>query len=101
MNASAQASAVDLVKAQDPSTSPEELLPLAAHKLAAVRAAVASRSDCPMSALVSLGHDHDLAVLEALLGNKKTPLTVIRKLADHRNTRISDLAVQRLRNTFR
>jgi len=48
-----------------------------------------------------LGHDHDTTVLEALLRNVRTPSSVVRALADHRNQLISDLAVQRLRNGYR
>jgi hypothetical protein len=62
---------------------------------------VAARADCPVGALISLGHDHDIAVLEALLRNVRTPSSVVRALADHRNQAIADLAVQRLRNSFR
>jgi len=51
--------------------------------------------------LISLGHDHDVAVLEALLRNVRTPSSVVRTLADHRNQTIADLAAQRLRNSFR
>jgi hypothetical protein len=78
-----------------------DLLPFAVHKSADVRATVAARPDCPMGALISLGHDHQVEVLEALLRNPKTPSSVVRSLADHRNTKVADAAVQRLRNSFR
>lgn len=93
--------AVDVARALDATVTGADLLPLAAHRAAVVRAAVASRHDCPMGALISLGHDHDVSVLEALLRNPKTPASTVRSLADHRNSRVSDLAVQRLRNTYR
>lgn len=90
-----------MVRALDPDLTGSALLPFAAHRSPRVRAAVAARSDCPAGALISLGHDHDLSVLEALLGNVRTPSSVVRALADHRNQRVSDLAVQRLRNGYR
>ena len=76
-----------------------ELLTYAAHQDPAVRAVVASRLDCPMSAFISLGHDHAPEVLEALLANPSTPTSVVRKLADHRDSQISEVAIQRLRNS--
>lgn len=91
----------DVVRALDPEITGQELLPFAVHRNANVRAAVAARTDCPVGALISLGHDHDVMVLEALLRNVRTPSSVVRALADHRNVRISDLAVQRLRNGYR
>ncbi|WP_169816411.1 hypothetical protein [Demequina soli] len=91
----------DVARAIDPEVSGSELLPLAVHRDPAVRAAVAARADCPMGALVSLGHDASLEVLSALLSNPRTPSSVVRRLADHRDPRISGLAVQRLRNAFR
>jgi len=97
----AQDAAADLMRAADPNVTGNDLLPLAAHRTGTVRAAVASRTDCPVGALVSLGHDHDVDVLLALLHNPRTPSSVVRHLADHRDTRVSDAAVQRLRNAFR
>ncbi len=91
----------DVARALDPEISGSALLPLAVHRDPQVRAAVAARSDCPMGALVSLGHDANLDVLSALLGNARTPSSVVRRLADHRDPRISGIAVQRLRNAFR
>lgn len=88
-------------EALDPDLAAADLLRLAVHRDAAVRAAVASRGDCPVGALVSLGHDHDVKVLRALIANPRTPSSVIRNLADHRTPEISDAAVQRLRNAFR
>ena len=93
--------AADVDRAADAAVTGPDLLVFAVHRSAAVRAAVAARTDCPAGALVSLGHDHDAAVLEALLRNTRTPSSVVRALADHRNPKISGLAVQRLRNNFR
>lgn len=91
----------DVMRALDPQVTGAQLLPLAVHKDPAVRAAVASRADCPMGALISLGHDHHVEVLEALIRNMRTPASVIRNLADHRNSAVAEAAVQRLRNSFR
>lgn len=91
----------DVLRALDPEVTGQDLLAFAVHRDAQVRAAVAARTDCPAGALISLGHDHDTAVLEALLRNVRTPSSVVRALSDHRNPRISDLAVQRLRNGYR
>lgn len=91
----------DVARALNPQVAGVDLLPLAVHKSPQVRAAVASRTDCPMGALISLGHDHNVEVLEALIKNMRTPASVIRQLADHRNTKVSEAAVQRLRNSFR
>lgn len=98
---SARDAAHDLARATDPAVTGPELLPYAAHRSARVRAAVAARTDTPAGALISLGHDHEPDVLLALLRNPRTPSTVVRKLADHRDVRVSDAAVQRLRNAFR
>lgn len=97
----ARSTSGDLARAMDPEVTGNELLPYAVHRSAEVRAAVAARTDCPMGALISLGHDHERVVLEALLRNVRTPSSVVRALADHRNQKIADLAAQRLRNSFR
>jgi hypothetical protein len=91
----------DVARALEAQLESPELMRLAVHQNPAVRAAVGSRQDCPVGALISLGNDHSIEVLEALLRNPRTPASVIRKLADHRNQRISDAAVQRLRNQLR
>lgn len=98
---SANDASEEVVRASDPAVTGADLLPLAVDRNPRVRAAVAARTDCPMGALISLGHDQDLGVLEAVLRNPRTPSTVVRALADHRNSRVSDLAVQRLRNAYR
>ena len=97
----ARSTSEDVARASDPSVTGNELLPYAVNRSAIVRAAVASRKDCPVGALISLGHDHEPAVLEALLRNVRTPSSVVRALADHRNQTIAELAAQRLRNSFR
>lgn len=97
----ARDTSADVLRALDPELTGQELLSYAVHRDARVRAAVAARTDCPAGALISLGHDHDTGVLEALLRNVRTPSSVVRALSDHRNPRISDLAVQRLRNGYR
>jgi len=97
----ARSNSDELARAVDPIVTGSELLPYAVNRSPAVRAAVAARADCPVGALISLGHDHDVAVLEALLRNARAPSSVVRALADHRNQRIADLAAQRLRNSFR
>lgn len=76
-----------------------ELLTYAAHSDSEVRAVVAARPDCPISAFISLGYDHAPEVLRALLENPATPASVVRKLADHREPSVSDVAIQRLRNS--
>lgn len=97
----ARSTSGDLARAKDPEVTGNELLPYAVHHSADVRAAVAARTDCPMGALISLGHDREPVVLEVLLRNVRTPSSVVRALTDHRNQRIADLAAQRLRNSFR
>jgi len=76
-----------------------ELLTYAAHPDPDVRAVVAARSDCPMSAFISLGYDHAPEVLHVLLKNPTTPASMVRKLADHRDPHVSEVAIQRLRNS--
>ncbi|MGC4175978.1 hypothetical protein [Demequina sp.] len=84
--------------AQDVTSS--ELLSLAVHREPSVRAAIASRTDCPAGALISLGHDHRPEVLLALISNPRTPSSVVRNLADHHVQRVADAAEQRLRSIY-
>lgn len=91
----------DLLRAQDPTVKGQELLPLAVHRDAKVRAVVAARPDCPMGALIALGHDTDSRVLEALVRNIRTPSSVIRSLAESRNRGVAQLALSRLQHSFR
>lgn len=96
-DAADQAQAAPLVRAAEV-TGPE-LLTYAAHAEAEVRAVVAARADCPMNAFIALGYDHSPVVLHALLANRATPASVVRKLADHRDPHVSEVAIQRLRNS--
>lgn len=91
----------EVLRALDPLVTGPDLMALAVHRDPQVRTAVASRGDCPPGALLSLGHDQQVVVLQALIANPKTPSSVIRNLGDHRNPTVSGLAVQRLRNSFR
>jgi hypothetical protein len=77
-----------------------DLLPLAVHRNPDVRAAVAARPDCPMGAMLALGHDRSGEVLEALVNNVRAPETLIRQLAEHRRPEIRDAALARLRRTM-
>lgn len=98
---STQEAREDVVRALDPQVSGPELLRLAVHRDPAVRVAIATRSDCPMGALIALGHDHAVDVLEALIGNPRTPSSVIRNLADHRDSEVARAALERLRTSLR
>ncbi|WP_084038472.1 hypothetical protein [Demequina sp. NBRC 110053] len=91
----------ELELVHDAGLASQDLLRLAVDRRPSVRAAVARRSDCPVAALMSLGHDRDPEVLRALIANPRTPASVIRALADHRTPAIADAAVQRLRNSLR
>lgn len=86
-----------LKRANEPQITDTELLSLAVHREPAVRAAVARRVDCPVGALISLGHDHRPEVLLALISNPRTPSSVVRNLADHRAQQVADAAETRLR----
>lgn len=91
----------EVALAQDPALEQAQLLQLAVHRDPRVRAAIAARPDAPAGALISLGYDPSLDVLHALVGNPRTPSSVVRKLSDHRNAALADAAVQRLRNGYR
>jgi hypothetical protein len=71
----------DIARALDPSVRGMELVALAVHRDMAVRAAVASRVDAPMATLISLAHERDTGVLEALLDNPSSPTFVVQKIA--------------------
>jgi len=86
-----------MVRAADPLVTGVELLSLAVHREPDVRAAVARRGDCPPGALISLGHDHRPEVLLALIGNPRTPSSVVRNLADHALALVALAAEERLR----
>ncbi len=97
----AKRTADDVARALDPTVVGVDLLPLAVHRDPAVRVAVASRTDCPMGALLALGHDRNTEVLAALIRNARAPETLIRQLAEHRKIEIRDAALMRLKTTFR
>ena len=90
----------DVARALDPNVTGVDLLPLAVHRDPSVRQAVASRTDCPMGALLALGHDRNTGVLEALVANARAPETLIRQLAEHRKPEIREAAMQRLKRNL-
>lgn len=96
-----QNAVADLERARDHELTSTQLLSLAVHRDPAVRATVAARPDCPAGALISLGYDPQPEVLLALLANPRTPSSVVRNLADYRLPAVAEVAVQRLRNTYR
>lgn len=87
----------EVARALDPNITGVDLLPLSVHRNPEVRAAVASRTDCPMGALLALGHDRSTEVLAALLANPRAPETLVRQLAEHRKPEIRDAAIMRLK----
>jgi hypothetical protein len=87
----------EVARALDPSVRGSELVALAAHRDAGVRAAVASRLDAPMASLISLTHERDLRILSALVDNPTSPPTVIRALTAERRSDIRERALARLR----
>jgi len=86
----------DRIRARDPRTARTELIALATHRSAEVRAAVASRPDCPLGTQLSLVLDDDVRVLEALVSNPAAPASVLAQLASHKREPIRALAAQRL-----
>lgn len=90
----------DIARALDPNVTGVDLLPLAVHRATEVRAAVASRPDCPMGALLALGHDRSVEVVTALLRNPRAPETLIRQLAEHRRPEIAEAALNRLKRNL-
>lgn len=97
----AGAPAADVDRALDPGVTGADLLPLAVHHDARVRAAVAWRTDCPAGALISLAHDSRSEVLMSVLANPRTPSGVVRTLAGHPEHSVADAALQRLRSIYR
>ncbi len=97
MNMPARSYAEDVARALDPHVRGTELVALAAHRDAGVRAAVASRTDAPMASLISLAHERDARILHALLDNPASPLWVVRLLASERRAAIRERASARLR----
>ena len=86
----------DTARALDPSVTGTELVALAAHRDAKVRAVIAARADAPMASLISLAHERDDRIHEALVDNPKSPLWVIRKLATDGKSKIRRRAQERL-----
>lgn len=87
----------DRLRALDPGTSRAELVGLAAHRDAEVRASVAARLDCPLATMLSLSQEDDPRVLEALASNPSAPRSVLERLATHKRESIGMLAQRRLR----
>lgn len=87
----------DRLRALDPLTSRADLVTLAAHRNVEVRAAVASRLDCPLASMLALVLEEDPRVLEALAANPSAPRSVLERLATHKRENIRFLASQRLR----
>lgn len=87
----------DRLRALDPLTSRADLVTLAAHRSAEVRAAVASRLDCPLASMLALVLEEDTRILEALAANPSAPRAVLERLALHKREGIRYLAVRRLR----
>jgi len=54
-----------------------------------------------MAALISLGQDRHSDVLQALLRNVMTPMTIVTALAGHRDARVAEAALVRLRHVHR
>jgi hypothetical protein len=97
LKAPSRSYAEDLARALDPSVRGLELVVLAAHRDAGVRAAVASRPDAPMASLIALTHERDVRILAALVDNPASPPTVIRALTGERRSGIALRAMARLR----
>lgn len=87
----------DRLRALDPLTSKADLVTLAAHRSAEVRAAVASRLDCPLASMLSLVQEDDVRILEALAANPSAPRAVLERLSGHKRESIRFLASRRLR----
>ncbi len=87
----------DRARALDPLTSRADLVALAAHRAADVRAAVASRRDCPLASMLALVNEDDPRILQALACNPSAPLTVLETLAGHRRPVVREIAKARLR----
>ncbi|WP_062076909.1 hypothetical protein [Demequina globuliformis] len=79
----------------------DDLMRHAADRDPLVRASAAASIDCPVAPLTALAYDPSADVLHALVKNPRTPSSVIRRLADHRNAAVAEAATQRLRTSFR
>jgi hypothetical protein len=87
----------DRLRALDPQTPRAELVHLAAHRDPAVKAAVASRRDCPLASMYALVHESDQRILEALAANASAPRGVLEHLASHKREAVRSLATRRLK----
>ncbi len=86
----------ELIRAQDPEVKGAALVELAGSGDTAVKAILASRTDCPMAVMFSLGQESDPKILEALLGNPSAPHGIVVHLAQNRRAHIRELAERRL-----
>lgn len=87
----------DRLRALDPLTTRAELVQLAAHRHTEIRAMVAARTDCPLAAMLSLVHEADQRVLEALAANPMSPRAVLEVLVTSKRDAVRALASRRLR----
>ena len=87
----------DVDRALDARVTGGDLVALAVHRDADVRAAVASRVDAPMATLISLAHESDACIQWALVRNPSSPLWVIQALAESKQEMIRNRALVRLR----
>lgn len=94
---SPRTTAEDIARALDPRTPRGELVSLATHRDASVRAAVALSVDASMASLISLALQRDAQVREALVDNPSNPLWVIQTLASDSRAEIRGSAFARLR----
>ena len=86
----------DLHRALDPNTPATELISLSLHKDSAVKAAVASRKDCPLATLLNLSLEDDTRVVEAVAGNPMLPERILEVLAEHKRGSVRAIARERL-----
>lgn len=86
----------DLARALDPATPATELMTLSLHRDSAVRAAVGSRTDCPLATLLNLALEDDARVVEAVAANPLLPERILEMLAEHKRSSVRDIARQRL-----
>lgn len=89
----------DLIRAIDPHVTGGELVALAAHRDPMVKAAVAGREDCPLASMLSLAHETDARILEALIANPSVPHRVLVQLSGHKKSRIRGMAGNKLATT--
>ena len=85
-----------LERALDPHTPSADLIGLSLHRDSAVKAAVASRTDCPLATLCNLAQEDDARVLEAVVRNPAAPRRIVEQLADHKRGSVREAARARL-----